>query len=294
MWSHNRNSVNRHTPLRKSAIMTAKTIGVQRSDTQVVQQRPDAVASRQLQGGGIDDNFWARMYVDDTILVEALHSEQRCITASTSLITDHYITLGEPTTTEPAVVSQKKLTHWQTIQTVLGWEIDTNAMTISLPKEKIDKLVSLLQQWPESRKVATMHDVWVLLGSLYSATLAVRPGKYFLWRLIALSHAKDKAVINGDTIVHLGSAAQADLRLWRFLVTSKARSQGSLSTPIAVHIKRKAVRIWATDASFEAIGGVCHATHLWWRYDLTDEMKQRVIKDVNKGYTPLQQLNITS
>jgi hypothetical protein len=101
-----------HTPLLDTAIATAKAITVQRSSSHIAQQRPDVVASRQLQGGGADDIFWARMYVDDAILVEALHSEERYITASTSLIADHYITLGEPDTIEPAVVAQKKLTYW--------------------------------------------------------------------------------------------------------------------------------------------------------------------------------------
>jgi hypothetical protein len=64
-----------------------------------------------------------------------------------------------------------------------------------------------------------------------------------------------------------------------------------LRTPIVTHIKRKHVQTWASDASFEAIGGYCLETGTFWRYDLTQEEASRVLKEAHK-IKPTMLLNI--
>lgn len=62
---------------------------------------------------------------------------------------------------------------------VLGWEIDTVAMKITLPTANLAKLRDLLREWPVDRIFASEKEVPSLLGNLLHACEVVRAGKFF-------------------------------------------------------------------------------------------------------------------
>jgi hypothetical protein len=56
--------------------------------------------------------------------------------------------------------------------------------------------------------------------------------------------------------------------------------------------QRQHAQTWASDASFEAIGGYCLETGTFWRYDLTQEEASRVLKEAHNNQ-PTMLLNIS-
>lgn len=119
-------------------------------------------------GGGVNDDFFVEYYVDDGILVEVQHfaNRGRCLTASASLASDHFHLFGERHAGDPPLLSSSKVSSWNTRLTVLGWDIDTIAMTISLPEEKLTQLHDLLAAWPAGRRFAVESELRTLIGKL--------------------------------------------------------------------------------------------------------------------------------
>ena len=100
-----------------------------------------------------------------------------------------------------------------TCLTFLGIEIDTVAMTIRLPKEKLAEVKQLLATWGV-RKKRTKRELLSLIGLLSFACKVVKPGRIFLRRLIDLS----TVVSNLDHFIYLNREARADIDWWvRFL-----------------------------------------------------------------------------
>ena len=70
--------------------------------------------------------------------------------------------------------------------TFLGLELDSRAMEIRLPQDKLGNLRVLLGSW-RGRKACKKRDLLSLIGSLAHACKAVKPGRSYLRRLIKLS-----------------------------------------------------------------------------------------------------------
>ena len=100
-----------------------------------------------------------RYNVDDGILVECQWwpDGRPCLRAVQSLASDHFRLLGERGVSDPPLLSTSKITDWDTRLEVLGWIIDTEALTVTLPSRKRLKLRSLLAEWPPSRAVSYTH-----------------------------------------------------------------------------------------------------------------------------------------
>lgn len=56
------------------------------------------------------------------------------VRATESLITDYAIFLSDRHATDPQLVSTSKVFHWNTRLETLGWAIDTESSTVSLPQ----------------------------------------------------------------------------------------------------------------------------------------------------------------
>ena len=54
---------------------------------------------------------------------------------------------------DPTVLAPHKISLWYTRLCVLGWDIDTVAMTISGPLEKLERLRDMLHEWFPDRVV---------------------------------------------------------------------------------------------------------------------------------------------
>ena len=72
-----------------------------------------------------------------------------------------------------------------TIITFLGIEIDTVRQRLRLPKEKLERLITLIHEL-ERKKACTRQELESLIGSLQHACTVVRAGKSFLCRIISL------------------------------------------------------------------------------------------------------------
>ena len=61
-------------------------------------------------------------------------------------------------------------------------------MTIALPTRNVDDLRARAAEWTAERQSATVREVLVLAGKLHSASFVIRPGRYFVRRLLQLSN----------------------------------------------------------------------------------------------------------
>ena len=64
---------------------------------------------------------------------------------------------------------------WGTIKLVLGWVIDTVAMTIQLPQRRVERLAEILASIPRTQKRTSAKKWHKVLGELRSMALAL-PG----------------------------------------------------------------------------------------------------------------------
>lgn len=94
--------------------------------------------------------------------------------------------------------------------TALGICFDLAANTVSLPLEKLDALIRLLDVWL-THELASERDLNRLAGRLLYASRVVRPGRIFLNRVLA---TKRRAALSPTTII-LDPAFFADIRWWR-------------------------------------------------------------------------------
>ena len=70
--------------------------------------------------------------------------------------------------------------------TFLGIELDTASLTISLPREKLERLCAMIRDW-ETKKSCTKRELLSLIGYLQHACRVIKPGRSFLRRMIDLS-----------------------------------------------------------------------------------------------------------
>ncbi len=90
-----------------------------------------------------------------------------------------------------------------------GIEIDSEAMELRLPKDKLARLLEELSHW-RGRKACKKRDLLSLIGLLAHASKVVRAGRTFLRRLIDLS----MAVTQLEHFVRLNQDARSDIEWW--------------------------------------------------------------------------------
>ncbi len=143
---------------------------------------------------------WLAHYVDDFITVGAPQSMEcgRNVEVMHAVCEE----VGMP-------VEPEKDEGPATTITFLGLEIDSIALEVRLPQEKLQSLKALLGSW-RGRKACRKRDLLSLIGSLTHACRAVRPGRSYLRRLIDLSTMAKRL----DQFVRLNRDARADLEWW--------------------------------------------------------------------------------
>ena len=154
---------------------------------------------------------------------------------------------------------------------ILGWTIDTVSMTISVTREKVAQLRALLAKWPTDRRVATVKEVRSLLGKLLHLCEVVRPGKFFVRRILnQLGLAPLKAgegtgnrfAVGGKQrrgCVRLSREFHDDLAFWRIVVEMATGPNGitRLEAPLFCCFLQPPSRILISDASGDGMGGFC-------------------------------------
>ena len=121
---------------------------------------PAACIVRPAEGGGAYDPAFVVFFMDDAISVEVQKEDgwERCLDVSRWLAPIHFKAMGEGREEEP-LWSHKKVTGWATQQEVLGYDIDTESMTISLPVLRVGELRERLVDWPAGRNTTTVKSL---------------------------------------------------------------------------------------------------------------------------------------
>ena len=146
---------------------------------------------RRSRGHGVGDFLHGRCGVGGSTVEP---DRGRCIALAQSLASIHFQAMGERAEGEETLLSPKKVTDWPPKQEVLGFDLDTEKMTISLPTRKVKELQEVLEEGPTGKSTAIVREVLVLAGKLHHAAYVIRPGRYFVRRLLQLS----KLHLNGQ------------------------------------------------------------------------------------------------
>lgn len=142
--------------------------------------------------------------------------------------------------------SKKKACPPSTIVTCLGVEFDTNNMTISVTKERLDSIMTLLDKWMYKKK-ATKRELQSLIGKLSFVAKCVRQSRLFLTRILDLL----RRLSHNHHHINISSECKKDIRWWReFLVRYNGVSI------IYTSVWSKPDEIFSTDACLTGCGGV--------------------------------------
>ena len=145
-------------------------------------------------------------YLDDYLVIGAPESEECAVALATVLRV--FERLGLP-------VAHNKLEGPGTRLTFLGFELDSVAMIIRLPRQKLAELQELLQAW-RGRRACTRSDLESLVGKLAHACTVVQPGKTFMRRMFELLGAFRRA----DHPISLRATFRSDLLWWSTFLDS--------------------------------------------------------------------------
>ena len=137
----------------------------------------------------------------------------------------------------------------------LGFVLDTAAMEIRLPEEKLHHLKSLLWAWIP-RKSCSKRELLSLIGSLQHASTVVRPGRVFLRRMIDLS----KRQMHLDAPMRLNNDFRADLRWWATF------AEGWNGVSIMSALCRRPVNAWLTSDASGSWGCGAYFRRCWFSF----------------------------
>jgi hypothetical protein len=164
---------------------------------------------------------------------------------------------------------------FSTQKQLLGWLVDTQALTIALPPHRLENMTTLLNTMLAQRRTSTRK--WKqLLGTLRSTTPALY-GANHLFSI--LQHA----LIAHPARVKLTSLVKTILRDWLALAASATH------TPVPIHtvVPRAPTCLAATDASSHGFGGFWTDTHsnMLWRLPLSPSLRKQLITPDSPGGT---------
>ena len=147
-------------------------------------------------------------------------------------------------------VSIKKLEGPATIIIFLGIELDTIALELRLPSDKLTRLRSIIKAW-RNRISCTKRDLLSLIGHLQHACKVVRYGRTFLRRMINLS-AQVKELHHH---IRLNASFRSDLHWWATFLPSLEWGEHNVRP-----LKSSA---WCTSCvgCIRELGNVEHLTH---------------------------------
>ena len=141
-------------------------------------------------------------YIDDFIIVGPPNSDECHNSLHTFLAASDKLGM---------LISHEKTEGPAVLMTILGIQIDTMAMTLSLPEEKLARIQGLLEEW-HGRSSGARRDLESLVGTLQHAASVVRPGRLFLRRVYDLlagtSHFKP------HYFIRLNAECRADIEWW--------------------------------------------------------------------------------
>ena len=178
----------------------------------------------------------------------------------------------------------------------------------SLQPERVDELREMLQKWPSARMHATVKEVLVLAGKLHHAAFVIRPGRYFVRRLLQLAGLHLNGVERaggGDAWGRQRKKAQASKRLalsrefmadvgwWRWYLGEEGNEVGGeITSPSFGFAKQTASRTVFSDASTKRVAGVCMEKRWYWYWTLPQEAQLRTIVHRKHGEGDFIDINL--
>ena len=177
---------------------------------------------------------------------------------------DNFITVGAPASAECSrnnMIVHKTCTQLglppepekdegpATIILFTGIEIDSVAMELRLPEEKLGWLMAELGRW-RKRTACKKRELLSLVGLLAHACKVIRAGRSFLRRLIDVSTTAKQL----DHFVRLGKEARLDIE-WRWRFCEGWNGVAVLSGPP----EARATKTFTSDASGSWGCGACWA-----------------------------------
>ena len=199
-------------------------------------------------------------YLDDFIWVSKSHAEAA---AKKERVVATCKRLGIPL--EPI-----KLVGPTTCLPYLGIEVDTEAMQLRLPLEKLSKLRSLLDI-VAGKKAMSKRELQSLVGLLQHATKVVKPGRSFMRRIHALL-AQDGGHIRPDHFIRLNIATRADILWWQTFI----EEWNGISLMWVTNTQEPDIRV-VSDAS-GSWGCGAHCLPQWFAFQWTPELRTESIQ----------------
>ena len=180
------------------------------------------------------ENYDSVVYVDDIIGIHKPQKAQEGFYRTSELLDE----LGLP----EAIVKQ----HPPDTQAVcLGIEVDTVALTKSIPRDKLQEIIQEVQKWI-NKKQATRHELQQLTGKLLYIAKAVKGARLFINRIL-----EDLRRAPQSGYVTLSAGCQSDLDFFISLVPFTNGVSLIHKKPLPSD------RQIAVDSSIEAAGGIC-------------------------------------
>lgn len=137
--------------------------------------------------------------LDDFLFIDRSHAGcRRALSQFVSMCGDVGVPIADDKTFSP-----------NTVMTFLGYELDTGAMIVRLPRDKLDKCFQLIQAALLKPKI-TLKGLQSIIGTLNFACGVIVPGRAFLRRLIDLT----VGVVKPFYFIRITSEAREDLRTW--------------------------------------------------------------------------------
>ena len=181
------------------------------------------------------DGYTACNYLDDLIGV-----------SSPDVGENAYLSLGQLLKNLGLLENHEKACPPSTEQMVLGVIVNTVEGTLSVPKDRLEEILSLVSEWQEKSK-ATKVEMQSLIGKLSYVTKCVLQSKVFMNRLLeSLRSMKDKKTIC------LSDSFRKDLKWWSMFMETY---NGVSFIPSSFWTEPDVT--FATDSCLVGCGGIC-------------------------------------
>ena len=236
-------------------------------ETPFQQARPLSVRTKTDRFGLFD------VFIDDIISVFPALSDDhvdRCSLAALLAmeVTSRPVTEHEPLPRDDMLALDKAHAEATPAETsiVLGWEINTRKLLMSLPNDKHVRwkadVKSILERADKNFRI-NYETLAQLTGRLQHTTYALPEGRHFLNRIRTVEMRAKK---HGST--RLNMETREDLRLWE-----KFLDKANRGININLIVSRHPNHIIRTDACEHGLGGFSLTTGRAWRYELPPDAR---------------------
>jgi hypothetical protein len=214
------------------------------------------------------------IYIDDFMVVA--QRPRHLNTMNALLHNIHRVFHDHPNTPRRPVISASKLEKgdaaFSTQKRLLGWDIDTHHMTLSLPQHRLAHLQSTLTALLDKKRTSKRN--WKrLLGMLRSTTPALYGAKHLF------SILQDALIAHPGPRIRLTHLVKVILRDWLHLATTASHH------PVPIHtvVPQPPTCIAATDASRLGLGGfwITPNENVLWRVPLPHSIQQQLVTTEN-------------